>query len=289
MLSLAGRWGAVVGRGLSGGSRARVKIHGIPVLLYHGIVPGSDSVRGLSSRARRYLLSAADFHRQLDVLQHSAVRTCSLCDIRTCQVEEVGGAAVAISFDDGRRSDFIFAYPALAARGMTGEFFVTTNEIGKPGFLDWPEILEMCQAEMSFQSHGTDHVDLRRLGVRDLRNQLEISKHTLEDRLGTAVSFLAVPYGLLNHRILDTARAVGYSAVCSSVRWPAVPGSSLMGRIAIHWGDDVRTFRRIMEKDWRFYLSTRLQEVLLSPVKSVARRFIPGRLGISHLRSNGGS
>ncbi len=173
----------------------------------------------------------------------------------------------------------------LAEQGMTGEFFLTTNQIGKPGFLNWPESQEMQRAGMSFQSHGADHLDLRRLAPEDLRSQLELSKKTLEDRLGALVDFLAVPYGLFNQRVLDTARAVGYGGVCSSVRWPARPGSALMGRAAIHWGDDLRTFRKMVQKDWTYYLTTRVLDALLNPAKMLARRLIPGYLGNTRVRT----
>ncbi len=264
---------------------ARATIPGTPILLYHQIVADRSSAQGMSWRARKYLVTAADLRGQLDWLRQNRVQIFCLRDVIDARKNDSHTVSAVITFDDGGRSDFLFAYPMLAEHGMTAEFFLTTNQIGKPGFLDWPEIQEMQRAGMSFQSHGADHVDLRRLAPQDLRSQLEHSKQTLEDRLGALVDFLAIPYGLFNQPVLETARAVGYAGVCSSVCWPARPGSALMGRAAIHWGDDLRTFRKMVQKDWTYYLTTRVLDALLNPAKMLARRFIPGYLGNTRVRT----
>lgn len=262
------------------------KIRGVPILLYHDIVASKSCVRDLSWQTRKYLVTAADFQRQLGMLRQSLIRVCSLTDVRTHQVGGNSEMVVVISIDDGQQSSFIFAYPALAALGLSCEFFVTTNQIGRKGYLGWPEIREMHEAGMSFQSHSAVHVDLRQLGEQDLRTQLKISKQTLEDHLAAPVSFLAAPYGLVSRQVLAMASEVGYRGVCSTLCWPAQPGANFMGRIAIRWGTNLRTFKRIVEKDWRFYLGTRVCRAVLSPAEELGRRFLPGHLGVSYLRSN---
>jgi peptidoglycan/xylan/chitin deacetylase (PgdA/CDA1 family) len=92
---------------------------------------------------------------------------------------------------------------------------------------------EMHARGMSFGSHGHDHVYLTRLSPHALDTQLRLSKARIEDGVGGAVDFVAVPFGDCNARVVAAARAAGYRGVCTSLAWPARRGARTINRIAI--------------------------------------------------------
>ncbi len=255
-------------------------LSGVPVLLYHQLVEDVAAAAACGPRQRKYVFPASVFTTQLGWLKYRGFRSVKLDLLR-----QKGGdsAAVAITFDDGLESDFRLAYPALAQHGMGADFFVITGRIGRPGFLNWAQIREMHAAGMSFQSHTADHVDLRRLSRRDLQAQVEGSKKALEDGLGAAVSFLSIPYGLFNRRVLEESFAAGYEGVCTSRCWPAQPGARVMGRVAVLWGTDLPRFEAMVRKAPGYYLRNRVQNAVLYPLKAAARSLVPGYLRIARL------
>ena len=68
--------------------------------------------------------------------------------------------------------------------GKQADFFISTATVGQRGFLNWQQITDMHRAGMSFHSHSHNHVNLARLPVCVLEQQLRKSKQLLEDRLG---------------------------------------------------------------------------------------------------------
>ena len=155
--------------------------------------------------------------------------------------------------------------------------------MGRPGFLDWPQITEMQRAGLSFQSHSHDHVALLGLPAVALERQLRDSKRLLEDRLGTPVDFLAAPYGLLNRRVVRAAREAGYSAVCTSWSWPARPGATTLGRLAVHDRTTPEEFSQLLEGR-PATLGRRMARALLAHVpKRMLLRLQPARLGVQVL------
>src|SRR5207245_814993 len=101
-------------------------------------------------------------------------------------------------------------------------------------------------ARRVLRQHGHDHFVLPGLPPPILKNELETSKRLLEDRVGVEVGFLAAPYGLLDRRVLDTAREVGYRAVCGSLSWPARPGAATVNRVPVYRDTTAARFAAIL-------------------------------------------
>jgi peptidoglycan/xylan/chitin deacetylase (PgdA/CDA1 family) len=198
--------------------------------LYHAVVrePGEGD---------RFAIPLERFRRHLDALRALGTRTRPLA--RWWPAPGRWLAAVVVCFDDGGRSDYDFAFPLLAERGLTATFFVNPATVDTPGYVTWPELREMSRAGMEIASHGYRHEVLTSLPPAQLAASLATSRHILQDRLGTPVQFLAAPYGLWNRRVLDAALCAGYSALCTSRPARARPGDAVLPRIAAGGGTSV--------------------------------------------------
>lgn len=125
---------------------------------------------------------------------------------------------VWLTFDDGLESDVIIALPAMAARGLSGRFFVTSGRIGSPGFLSANALRELHSAGMRIGSHGVHHRPWRGLPDQDLRRDIADSKKTLEDLLGEPCTEAACPHGQYDQRVLRALREAGYERVFTNDR-----------------------------------------------------------------------
>ena len=213
--------------------RGWLSLNGPPVFLYHGLT--LTSTAECPVHERKYWVSATQFRDHLACISREGHQVLLLRELW----DSPGGSeqqnlAVALTLDDGQRSDYQIAFPLLLDAGKRAEFFVSTAKIGTKGFLTWPQISEMQRAGMSFQSHSHDHVSLSRLTLREIECQLRLSKQILEARLGREVEFVSVPNGDLSATVLEVARQVGYRAVCTSRSWPAHPGAQLVNRSVVY-------------------------------------------------------
>ena len=256
------------------------RLSGFPVLMYHGVAP-SAAAPAVPPAEMKYWVLAPELRAQLAEIHREGARVTGLGEAwHSTKALDGPEPPVVLTFDDGQAADYEASFPLLLEAGARADFFVNTANIGRPGFLNWAQIAEMQRAGMSFQSHSHDHVDLSRLPARALQYQIRESRQRLEDGLGTAVEFLAAPYGLLDRRILDVAREQGYRAVCTSWSWPAQPGERTVNRVAIYAHTSEAQFAAILRHRPAGYLPELARTALGFVPKRVMLKVRPGRLGV---------
>jgi peptidoglycan/xylan/chitin deacetylase (PgdA/CDA1 family) len=139
---------------------------------------------------------------------------------------------VAVTFDDGYDDNHRFALPVLVRHKIPATFFVTTGfadgdpEIverfrnmlgvgpGETRGLGWTEIDELRAEGMDIGSHTITHPNLACLSDRDACNEIEGSKHRLEDHLASEIHSIAYPFGLprrsFSRKTIEIAIRAGY-------------------------------------------------------------------------------
>lgn len=133
-----------------------------------------------------------------------------------------GAAAAAglacITFDDGWRDGLTVAAPLLAALGVRATFFVCPGLFGNHDprmgvaghVLTLAEAHELHAAGMELAAHSLTHPDLRLLGDRELRDELEGSRDAVEAITGEPCRTFAYPFGHHDARVRRAAAAAGY-------------------------------------------------------------------------------
>jgi peptidoglycan/xylan/chitin deacetylase (PgdA/CDA1 family) len=218
---------------------------GTPVFLYHGLT--LSSTPECPAREKKYWVPAVHFSDQLARISKAGFRAVLLHELwDSTDGSRRQNLPVTFTFDDGNSSDYEIAFPLLAEAGIQAEFFVNTATVGRKGFLSWQQISEMQRSRMSFQSHCHDHVDLSRLGSREMERQLSLSKQILEARLGREVEFVAAPYGGLSAGVKKAAMQVGYRSVCASWSWPARPAIQLVNRVVVYANTNSRAYEALL-------------------------------------------
>jgi peptidoglycan/xylan/chitin deacetylase (PgdA/CDA1 family) len=240
------------------------------VLLYHDVGEGE---RGGDPR---YAVTRAQLTGHLEQIReggHPILSLASVCAYRGA----AGAEPVALTFDDGRASDYEDAFPVLAAQGAIGEFFVNPGTMGHRGYLTWSQAREMARAGMRFQSHAHDHVYLTLLSPKLLERQVLDSKRRIEDEVGP-VEFLAAPYGDFNQRVEQAVLAAGYRALCTSWNWPVRAGRRTISRVAIYGRTTPQELARLLRGDPLPYLRRAGRSALIYPAKRAVLRMWPERL-----------
>ena len=143
---------------------------------------------------------------------------------------------VALTFDDGGISSHRIA-EMLEARGWRGHFFVTTDRIGTPGFLDAGGIRELHARGHVIGSHSVTHpAYFGRLRARSSRASGATSRAVLADVLGEPPDTAAVPGGSLSKRVIEEAARAGYGMLMTSepvTRASQRDGMTVAGRFTV--------------------------------------------------------
>ena len=196
-----------------------------PVLMYHHVelLPLDPPPVYADS-----YLARDDFARQLDRLRGWGLRTMTFGEAcAAAERNESPGRRVVLTFDDACDCFARHAAPELLARGMTATVFAVSGSLGGTNFwdagagerreqlLDAGGLVALAAQGFEIASHSRFHGDLPRLADGAQEEELAGSRRDLETALGTAVTTFCYPYGHLDGRAREHARASGYAGAAS--------------------------------------------------------------------------
>ncbi|MBI4169891.1 MAG: polysaccharide deacetylase family protein [Acidobacteria bacterium] len=215
----------------------------VPILMYHQVGPPVDGMP-----PRRDCVSPRGFERQVRAILDAGYRVVTLSDlIRTLESGALADLrrSVVLTFDDGYRGQFAFAYPVLLRYRLPSTFFVTTGLVGKTAFyphlaigtvparrgaspplawlpLSWDEVKEMARHGIGIGSHAVTHRSLGRLAGEVSGLEVWLSKESLERRAGIRVDLFAYPFGSqangdFDRLLQDVLRRSGFRGACTRV------------------------------------------------------------------------
>jgi peptidoglycan/xylan/chitin deacetylase (PgdA/CDA1 family) len=198
-------------------------------LLYHDVVvPGREEDSGFPGPgALRYKLAPEEFAAHLDAIA------------RTCE------GAPLLTFDDGGASALEPTALLLEGHGWHGLFFITTDCVGRRGFLDSAGIRELRRRGHRIGSHSCSHPPRLSACPRgQVLDEWRRSRAVLEDLLGEAVTEASVPGGWYSRGVALAAAEAGittlYTSEPTTAQW-SVAGCRVRGRYTVYRGTPAAT------------------------------------------------
>ncbi|WP_158543545.1 polysaccharide deacetylase family protein [Dyella solisilvae] len=208
----------------------------LPALMYHDVIePGFADDSGFpGAAAAHYKLTLADFGVHLARLAASGLHFPPVASLR-----DAGRSACLLTFDDGGASASHIG-AQLAAQGMAGHFFITTQRIGTAGFVGVDDLLALRRLGHVVGSHSHTHpADISHLADDALAAQWRDSRDRLQQILSEPVTVASIPGGFYTRRVAQAAAAAGYRYLFTSeptTHAHVVDGCHVLGRYAL-WHD----------------------------------------------------
>lgn len=233
----------------------------VSVLMYHHVLETDGAIT----------ISAEHFDAQMKMLAQKGYNTITPTELLEYKQGKITlpKKSVLITFDDGWRNNYIYAYPILKKYGLKATIFLVTGWIEeaskkpsafepvphqlakqiapeRPGavFLNWDEIDKMSDV-FSFHSHTHGHTD-GYFGKLDLYADLMLCRDTMKKRLGFDDVHLCWPRGIYDTSSLQIAKNAGYSVFYTTKR-----GANLSD-------NDTEHIKRIAIKNSTFWLQKTL-------------------------------
>jgi peptidoglycan/xylan/chitin deacetylase (PgdA/CDA1 family) len=228
--------------------------HGSLYLMYHELEHPPRPLCQSEPGYVRYVVTEADFRRQMQSLQNAGIGGMSVPEALT-----FGKVGVAITFDDGCETDLLVAAPILKDAKFGATFYVTVGFMGKPGYLSEAQLRELSNQGFDIGCHSMTHAYLSDLDLDELRQEVAEPKDRLEQILGVPVQHFSCPGGRWNAKVAKVACESGYRSVATSRN--SANGTRTnpfrLGRVAIMRGTALATFQRVCHGEglWRLQLA----------------------------------
>ena len=167
-----------------------------PIMMFHhvsDVIP--TDILGKSLTVKNTL-----FQQQLEYLQQHDYHTITFNQLFDALY--FGGPLpvhpIILTFDDGYKDVFAFAYPLLKEYGFTGTFNIISGRVGTPGYLSWDDIWGMLAGGMEVASHTVHHYSMGPLvayAPAEAQYELQGSQATLQKQLGITIQQFCYPSG----------------------------------------------------------------------------------------------
>jgi len=103
---------------------------------------------------------------------------------------------VMINFDDGRKSQLIYAKPILDKYGFKASFFIICGRVGtERSSMNWQDIAELKRDGMGIESHSMTHINLNKLSTNALNFEIGGSKQCFAKH-GYNTTIFGYPFNL---------------------------------------------------------------------------------------------
>jgi peptidoglycan/xylan/chitin deacetylase (PgdA/CDA1 family) len=185
----------------------------IPVIVYHSVRPHYD---GESREQDQYDVTPELLEEELRYLVEGDYHTITFRDVDAAIDRGVPlpDRPVILSFDDGWKNQYIYAFPLLQKYQLRGTFFIYTNPIDHENakWMSWDDVRALDRAGMEIGGHSRTHPILTRLRGRDaLDGEIGESKRTIEGELGHSITSFAYPFGLYDAATVAAVMRAGYT------------------------------------------------------------------------------
>lgn len=208
-------------------------------LLFHDVYASDPAESGFQGEsAARYKLARAEFIEQIArlaaVLQAPPV-------LITDRAWNVDSTPVVITVDDGGVSYFTEVAGLLEERGWRAHCLVTTDWIGRQGFLQKGHLRDLHARGHIIGSHSVSHpTRFSACNRAQMSREWGESLRFLQDILGAEVHSGSVPGGYYSREAAETAAEAGITTLFTSEpesHIQYVAGCRVLGRYAIRRGD----------------------------------------------------
>jgi peptidoglycan/xylan/chitin deacetylase (PgdA/CDA1 family) len=151
---------------------------------------------------------------QLGYLKHAGFNVISLDELLLAlQGEsELPSRPIVLTFDDGYRDNYLYAFPLLKKYGFSATFSLITQPIDQnnPNYVTWKQVIEMHTAGMDFAAHSLNHADLKGKDVDFLVYQILGSKEAIEARVNEPLHFFNYPSGSYDQLTIDVIASANF-------------------------------------------------------------------------------
>lgn len=220
----------------------------VPILMYHHIgtlPPNADAAR------RDLTVSGENFEAQMALLFQKGYETIPLEDLVAAfeGARQLPAKPIILTFDDGYKDNFEYAYPILQKYNLRGTFFIITSFVSIKDYLAWDDIAEMSKGGMFIEAHGKTHADLTLLSYEGIVQQVTEAMQALQSHINVTPHVYCYPAGKFNETVINILRANGYRAAVST-RYGCVHNQDdllQLRRVRISGSDSLSTFSSKLE------------------------------------------
>lgn len=265
----------------------------IHILTYHRVCPLPKE-----KKIEYYNVSPKLFEKQMTYLSRHRFNVITLEEFINIKKNsfQLPDKSIIITFDDGFRDNYLYAFPILKKFSFRANFFVVSDYIGSQSPFPWlkwdsqaishykqnksywlplnkKEIIKLSDFGHKINSHSKKHRALNTLDNIQAKDETQASRYAIEKLLSKSIKCFSYPYGSwsdISEKVKTLVKKSGYKIAVTSI----------IGSNTIH--SDLYSLRRIpiYETDSLFEFTKKIYGAYdwLRPFQYVWLKFFPKKV-----------
>ena len=136
------------------------------------------------------------FEEQVNIIKKSGYKFLNPNNFHKIYDKEKLEKTILLSVDDGYDSFYRYAWPYLKNNQIPFLIFISTEAVGKKGYMGWKEIKEIEKYDyVTIGNHSHSHDYLVNFSYDEFKKDIEKSIKIFEDNLGYNPKFFSYPFG----------------------------------------------------------------------------------------------
>ena len=136
------------------------------------------------------------FEEQVNIIKKSGYKFLNPNNFHKIYDKEKLEKTILLSVDDGYNSFYKHAWPYLKNNQIPFLIFISTEAVGKKGYMGWNEIKEIEKYDfVTIGNHSHSHDYLVNFSYDEFKKDIEKSIKIFEDNLGYNPKFFSYPFG----------------------------------------------------------------------------------------------
>jgi len=240
----------------------------VPILVYHRICP-----LYYKKKIPYANVYPEEFDKQMMYLkEHFEIITISEY-VQRANNNQLKWNEVCITFDDGFKDNYLYAFPILKKYGLKATFFLITKHIDSDTIfpwipldkgakddilsnhkrwlpLSWEEVKEMMEYGIEFGTHTHTHKDsLSKMDIEDVKEEIEESTKIFMEKTGIYPELFSYPHGTFKDydtTHIELLKSYKYKAAVTTNIGRNSQSQNLyeLKRIIIYEKDSLREFKK---------------------------------------------
>jgi putative cell wall-binding protein/peptidoglycan/xylan/chitin deacetylase (PgdA/CDA1 family) len=216
---------------------------GIPVLMYHHILRNEENNR---FRNTSTTITDKEFYDQMKLLKSDKFSTITINDLELFLTKKrnLPSKAIILTFDDGLKSVYKYAYPILKEYQFQASEFIITERIPSSPvpfnpddlqFLSWQEMNAMSDVfEFHSHTHAMHHLSKDNKGYLLVKNRDEVKSDILMSKtIMNNTPYFVYPFGHYNQSTIQILKELDFR----------ISFTTQYGKVTL--GDDLLQLKRI--------------------------------------------
>lgn len=189
----------------------------IPILMYHYVEPVSDPRNKVRTALNTLPLTLEEQILTLKKANYTFLTNEQISDILDGK-KDLPKNPIALTFDDGYRDFYEWAYPILKRENARATNYVISGLLNNPNHLTTTQLIELSlDPNIEIAAHTVDHLWLKNQGPDIDHYEITTSKAQIEDIIGKSVTSFAYPYGAFDEQAINTVKESGYRSAVSTL------------------------------------------------------------------------